>query len=152
MSVTRFMLLLCFTLLLSGCAALSKKPEQPKISVSDIRLTKADLFEQHYQVDLRIQNPNTFELPLDGLNLTLSLNDQEFVQAMSAQQMTIPKLSSRVITVDAISTLDKLAGQLSQLFLSEQSKTVRYQLDGKIHLLKPVISLPVSNKGSIELF
>ena len=120
-------------LLLTGCAGLYKQIETPMISVVNLHLVEATVFEQNYRIQLRIQNPNTFEIPVKGLQYTIELNDQHFASGVSNHSAVIPALDSAVIEGEAISTLLSFFRQFNNL---QQGKleTISYRLNGKIHL------------------
>jgi len=120
-------------LLLTGCAGLYKQIETPRISVVNLHLVEATVFEQNYRIQLRIQNPNTFEIPVKGLQYNIELNDQHFASGLSNHSAVIPALDSAVIEVEAISTLLSFFRQFNNL---QQGKleTISYRLNGKIHL------------------
>ncbi len=120
-------------LLLTGCAGVVKQIETPRISVANLHLVEATVFEQNYRIQLRIQNPNTFEIPVKGLQYNIELNDQHFASGVSNHSAVIPALDSAVIEVEATSTLLSFFRQFNNL---QQGKleTISYRLNGKIHL------------------
>lgn len=136
-------------LLLAGCSAHMTKPEWPQVSVTSITLVDPGLLEQRFRVQLRVQNPNSFDLPIDGINLRLDLNGQQFVTGMSAAPVTVPRFGSAFVEVDAVSTLAAFAGQLEQI-VSNKAEAVRYSLSGKVHLSRPSMSLPFNREGEIS--
>lgn len=137
-------------LLISGCAAMIKQPEPPQVTLAGINLTNVSLFEQSFRVKLRIQNPNNYALPLDGFQLDLKLNDQSFLSGTSTDSVTLPRLGSATVEMDAVS---KLSGLLQQIkgIASGETRMVRYSLTGKIHLVRPVLSLPIKEEGEFDM-
>ncbi len=91
--------------LLTGCAGMQSLPQKPEVTLAGVELIEAGIFEQTFNIKLRIHNPNNIDLPLDGITIKLTLNQQPFATASSTQTLTIPRLSSRVVDVAAISTL-----------------------------------------------
>ncbi len=57
---------------LVACAQIGET-RSPQVNVVDIRLPQGGLLEQRFRVDLRIGNPNDFDLPLDGPTFELDL-------------------------------------------------------------------------------
>ena len=53
-------------LALGACARLGEA-EPLRVHLADIRLLPGGLLEQRFQVELRLGNPNDFDLALDGL-------------------------------------------------------------------------------------
>ena len=144
------LLLAMIAALVSGCAAMVRQPEPPQVTLTDISLTNASLFEQRFRVKLRLQNPNNYPLPLDGFQLDIKLNDQPFLSGASADSVTLPRLGSATVEMDAVS---KLAGLLQQIMAvaSGQTRKVHYSLSGTIHLVRPVLSLPVKEEGDFDM-
>ncbi len=134
---------------LSACAALTGRPEPPRVSLADIRLVDASLFEQRYALKLRVQNPNAFRLPIDGLDYTLSLNGKAFAHGVSNAALSVPAYGESVITVSLISQLGDTLRQLRAL--SSGPGAISYSLDGGVHLGGRALTLPFSHIGEIDL-
>jgi len=148
--LTRFATVLISSLLMvTGCAGLFKQVETPMISVVNLQLVEATVFEQNYRIQLRIQNPNTFEIPVQGLQYTIELNDQHFASGVSNHSAVIPALDSAVIEVEARSTLLSFFRQFNNL---QQGKleTISYRLNGKVHLTG-LRSQPFDYRGEMQL-
>lgn len=139
-----------FALVLAGCAGMLPKLEQPQVSVASIKLVEPGLLEQRYQVQLRVQNPNAIDLPIDGIQLRVEINDHPFVTGVSPHPVTVPRYGSALIDIDAVSTLAALARQFKDIDLNH-AEAVRYKLSGKVHLSQPSIELPFAEEGEINL-
>ena len=135
----------CGILFLISCTsltALSVQPEAPEVLLVNITPLDATMFEQRLQVDLRVRNPNDFDLEVTGLDFTLHLNDQRLARGLTNKASTIPRLGDSVISVETTtSTLDVIR-QLLQL---SQRQEVSYQVDGVLYVQGA--RLPFENKG-----
>lgn len=135
----------CAILFLIGCtsiAELTVQPESPEVLLVNITPLDATMFEQRLQVDLRVRNPNDFDLEVTGLDFTLHLNDQRLARGLTNKASTIPRLGDSVISVETTtSTLDVIR-QLLQL---SQRQEVAYQVDGFLYVQGS--RLPFKNKG-----
>ena len=60
------------------CATVPPGIEPPKISIANIAPKDVAFFEQRFDVQLRIQNPNEKELSLTGMRFEIDLNEKEF--------------------------------------------------------------------------
>lgn len=136
--------------LMVGCAALPQKPEAPRVNITAIELVEAGILEQHYKVKLRVQNPNDFDFVIKGIQFEIKLNGQSFVTGVSGDTVNVPRFSSAVLNLEAVSTLANLARQLQEM---AESKTpaASYGITGKVHLAQPAISLPFHEEGEIKL-
>ena len=127
-----------------------RQPEPPQVTLTDITLTSVTLFEQNFRVKLRLQNPNNFELPLDGFQLDLKVNGQPFLSGTSADSVTLPRLGSATVDMDAASRLSGLLQQIKAI-ASGEARMVRYSLTGKIHVMRPLLSLPFKDEGEFDM-
>ncbi len=122
------------TLMLAACAGMQTEIEPPRLSISQLYLTEATVFEQQYRVQLRIQNPNAFPLHVEGLSYDLYINDQPFMRGISDRAVRIPAFGESSIEVRGISTLFGLARQI-EAWERGQTKAFSYRLEGKIQLV-----------------
>lgn len=141
-------LFLSTVLLLAGCG--TADPVPPQVSVADLRLLDSTVFEQRFEINLRIGNPNDFALPLDGLTFDLEVNGESFARGFSNQRVTIPRLGEGHVSVAASTTLVEvlrqmqlLAGRIDLTYRlrgfayldSLQRRTVPYESEGSFRLL-----------------
>ena len=133
---------------LFSCAVIPIQPEPPHISLVDLKPLDMGLFEQRYRLRLRIQNPNSFALPITGMDYTLYLNDREFAQGVSPNSTTIPGLGERVIEVDVVSNLARAFEQLLAWGIEDG---LRYRLAGGLRLQRTAVRLPFEYQGEISL-
>lgn len=129
-------------LLLSGCATLLLQAEPPEVLVSDVKPLGSTLFEQRLQVDLRVRNPNTFDLDVTGLDFTLSLNDERLARGLANQSVVIPRLGEAILTVKTTTSTLDVFQQLLQLTSGED---IMYQISGVLHVQD--MALPFDNEG-----
>jgi LEA14-like dessication related protein len=123
---------------------LAVKPESPEVLLVNIKPLDTTIFEQRLQVDLRIRNPNDFDLEVTGIDFTLHLNDKRLARGLSNKSSTIPRLGDSVLSVQTTtSTLDVMR----QLLNFRQDQDVTYQIEGVLH--SQGTRLPFDNKGVI---
>jgi len=153
MSLTRRSTTLLIALLcLAGCASL--RPVQivpPEISVVNLVPMSATLFEQRLRVDLRIQNPNDFNLNLAGLDFQLAVNGSELARVLSNEAVMVPHLGESIVSVAVTTTA---LAWMRQLRTFATTQEMNYALTGHIHLSRAG-RLPFRRSGRIaptELF
>lgn len=71
--------------LLAGCATWLMKGEPPEVLVTNVTPLEASAFEQRLQVDLRIRNPNDFDLAVTGIDFRLDLNGNRLVRGWATK-------------------------------------------------------------------
>ncbi len=133
--------------LLAACGTTDAVP--PQVRLVDLRLLESSAFEQRFEVDLRIGNPNDVDLPLDGLTFDLEVNGESFASGFSDRRVTIPRLSEELVSVSASTTLLAMVRQM--LLLAERGE-IAYRLRGLAYLDSlQRRSLPYESEGSFSL-
>ena len=141
------LMLVCLT----ACATVPSDIEPPKISLANIAPKDVAVFEQRFDVQLRIQNPNNQELEINGLRCDIELNDKEFGNGMSGQKVTIPRFGSEVVNVEVITSIGSFLRQFQEFNKSGVGK-VRYRLKGTAFVEAPSsFKLPFDEKGEFDL-
>ncbi|BAZ93235.1 uncharacterized protein FOKN1_0833 [Thiohalobacter thiocyanaticus] len=139
---------LALLLLLAGCSHFLTRPEAPSVSLNNLQLVEATLFEQRYLLHLRIQNPNNFDLPISGMSYRLLLNGREFATGVSRDLETLPAYGEQVITVSVVSNLLRIYEQLRS---PGDGEAFSYALEGSISLQGLRAPLPFSQRGELAL-
>jgi len=132
-------------LLVAGCAAL--RPYHvvpPEVALVNIVPVSATLFEQRLRVDLRIRNPNDFNLDLAGLDFRLTVNGNELATGLSNDAVVVPHLGESTASVTVTTTA---VAWLRQLRAFTATQELSYDLAGHIHLAHGR-RLPFRHSGS----
>ena len=140
---------LCLSIAFSslvGCSGLLQTLEHPRINIANITAREVKVFEQVFDLELRIQNPNDLPLEINGLAFEMEVNDKRFATGVSNQNVTVDRLSSAVVHVEAITTL---WGVLRQIAEYQQTRTPRvtYRIKGSIYSGSPSVRLPFDDIG-----
>ena len=138
-------------LALSGCAGIPRDLETPDISFVGIRALEASLFEQKLEVRLRVQNPNTIELPVNGLDVEVELAGEPFATGVSAREFVVPPHGEAefdmIVTANAASALLKIAGGDRK-----SREAIDYRLRGKLSTRVGMLrSIPFEESGTLPL-
>jgi len=124
------------TLVMSGCASWFMKGEPPDVLVTNVTPLESSAFEQRLQVDLRIRNPNDFDLHVTGIDFKLDLNGNRLARGLSNKELTVPRLGDAVLTVQtSASTLEIVRQALSVSQIQDWSyklSGVLYSQDGRL--------------------
>ncbi len=118
-------------LLVFVAACTSTGPIPPQVRITDLRLIDSGVFEQRFQIDLRIGNPNDFALPLDGLTFDLDVNGADFASGFSNETVTVPRLGEAVLSVTASTTVLDL---VQQMVLLAERGDLSYRVHGVAYL------------------
>ncbi len=145
----RFGTLLVLGASLVGCAGLGTRPVPPRVVLTDLRLGDATLFAQHYVLALEVQNPNSFELALEGMDCELLLNGEPFAAGVSSQPVSISPYGVGSLEVAVTSTLLEVVRQVAGLERSGAER-FRWQLRGHVGL-RGAGRLPFDSGGEVSL-
>lgn len=145
-----YALLAAFTpLLMLGACVTPQSVQAPQIALENVRLLEARGLMQMVRVDLMVTNPNDFDIPLTGLDFSMTVNGKEFAQGLSNAAVTVPRRSRATVPVEvAISMLSVLR----QIQAVQKSGTLDYHLSGTAfldHVLLP--RLDFERAGSLGL-
>jgi LEA14-like dessication related protein len=145
---TAWLLLIVFVL--AGCASLPGGMEPLRVNVSDIQMRDATAFEQIYDIQLRLQNPNNQDLPIQGLSFNLEINGTSFASGGSSDTVVIPRLGSGLVRVEAVSGLGGILQQLLKLQKGPPG-ALTYRISGVAYVGAAGSRLPFEDSGEIAL-
>ena len=142
--------LIALIFLMLGCAGLYQSMERPRINIANVMPREIKLFEQVFDLELRIQNPNDTPLEVNGLAFDLELNDKRFATGVSNQSLVIDRLSSGVIHVEAITTLVGFLRQVAE-YQQTQNPRLTYRIKGSIYSGSAGTKLRFDDSGEIKI-
>ena len=135
--------------LMSACSTLPRDFETPKITIAGITPKDVAVFEQRFDVQLRIQNPNNFDLRLNGIRFDIDLNDKEFGNGMSPAKVIVPRLGSEVVIGEVITGLGSFLRQAQGMNAS--AVKLRYHLKGAAFAESPGnFTIPFDESGEVD--
>jgi LEA14-like dessication related protein len=134
----------------AGCTWIGTIMERPRINIANVTPTEIKLFEQLFDLELRIQNPNDSPLVLNGLSFELEINDKPFASGLSDQNVTIGRFSSGIIHVQAITSLWSFVRQLAELQKTGMPR-VTYRIKGALYAGPSSTKLRFDDAGEIQI-
>ena len=147
--------LIALTLLVGVLApACAKAPplQQPEVTLAGVSPLAFDVFEQRYEVRLRIFNPNRFDVVVASVQYEIEFNGQLFARGLSDQVVTVPRRASKVVNVEAISTLADIMRQLQTAQAEAGAPEVfRYRVSGTLDLRGYTAAVAFDHRGEIRL-
>ena len=153
MPIRMLCLLLALPVMLAtgGCAVLQQAVSPPELDLREVRLVKADLRSQHYEVVLAAHNPNSFSIGLQTIEWQLALAGHDFAEGRLALAESLPAGKSVPLTLEMqTNLLDYARHAFNQLTSGDE--TVEYQLTGTAQIDSPVRrSVPFDERGRIEI-
>jgi LEA14-like dessication related protein len=119
-------------LLLAGCTSLPLGVLAPKVSVADIGVKSLGLFEQRFDLSLRLTNPNDFDLNIEGLDFELEVNDRPFAKGLASDKTVLPAASSTIMQVEAVTESRNILSQMKTLPFEVLKEGVPYRVKGRV--------------------
>ena len=127
-------LLLFFGLLsgLGGCSSWSSGDfKDPAVSLVKVDVVKAKLLEQHFTLRFRIDNPNSFSLPVRGLDYVVHLNQVKLAEGESNASFTVPAHGHYIFDVPVRTNLWRHLRQIVKA-LEKPDSPIPYRLQGAV--------------------
>jgi hypothetical protein len=141
------MALLTLVSLTSGCSLFMHSMERPTATVRDVSVSSAGLAGVTGQLQVDVMNPNSFDVPLSGIDWQLSVGDARAVSGQVELHQQIPAQGvSPITTTLSIRTMDAM---MVAAALGSGART--YTLDAKFHFSTAVGQLDVEVKKSGQL-
>jgi len=137
-------------LTLSGCSSNSVGikgiAEPPKISVQNVSFERFTWQGGEAVFTLNLSNPNSFPLPLTGVDYALALNGVEVGKGSREQSLQIPSKQSQLVKFPLRLSFVNMANVLPGLM---RQGTMQYDLRGSVHL--PLFNIPFTRSGTTRL-
>ncbi len=136
---------------MSACSSLSSLIEKPIISVADFSLKDLNANSQTFAVRLKVDNPNSFSLPIAGLDYGLNILGTDVLNGSNASGVRIPANGSDFIDLDlSVDLVNSIPGIVSAL--KSSNGNLSYGLNGAVKLDNPLIkNVPFNKTGEYKL-
>jgi LEA14-like dessication related protein len=141
-------LVLLLSLALAACSDLPLNALAPKVSVAEVGIKSISLLEQHFDVGLRLTNPNDFDLKIEALEFEFELNGRAFAKGLSDVPTLIPASSSTVLRVDAMTESTNLLQQIKML-PETLKQGAPYRIKGRVKTDALPVWLPFEQTGVV---
>ena len=137
--------------LLSGCASLQTGFEKPQVNLTALRPLPSNGFEQRFEVQLRVVNPNSRALPIKGMSYSLFINDIELATGVSGDIPTIGAYQEVELTLPVSTQIISVLRLVSDV-VSSGRDSVDYNLEARIETGMTLMPrFTVSESGSMNL-
>jgi LEA14-like dessication related protein len=142
--------IILLTLLIGSCATLSPDYEEPTVTLSSFKALPSEGMVPAFEIGLRIINPNSQALRLEGIVYTISLEGYELVKGVGKDFPVIEGYSEGDVTLTAAANL--LAGiRFLGDMMNNQGESLKYEFKAKLDLGGIYPSIRVSESGEIML-
>lgn len=144
-------LMLTVTLLaLAACSSIITKPQKPTIQLVKVRPLNISVSEQKLRFELKVTNPNSFELPVESIDFIARFNNADIASGKNSQSTTIPANGEGLLTLDVTAGIDRLMNTLKTL-LEGQDLNLDYELAGTVKIENWSTPIPFDVTGAMEV-
>jgi LEA14-like dessication related protein len=116
--------------------------EAPEVLVTNIAPLESTAFEQRLQVDLRVTNPNDYDVQATGVDFRLDLNGKRFARGVGNKEFVVPRLSDAVVSLE---TSTSMLDIVRQILGFRKSQDVAYEISGVLYTTRG--RLPFNHAG-----
>jgi len=144
------MLLVLAVVVASGCVS-TEPLEPPGVTLVDLDIIDATLFESTLDVAVRISNDNPEPLVIDGAVVKLQLNGIKVGKGASDERLELPRLGSVVRRIELHMNHLALATRIKGII---EGKVLNYGVTGKVYVVRPsgsVRGMSFESQGQLDL-
>jgi len=147
---THRIIALALTVMISACATMSPDYEKPTVTLSSFNAIPSEGMVPAFEIGLRIINPNSQALNLDGIVYTVSLQGHELIKGVGKDFPVIEGYSEGEVKL--IATANLLAGiRFIGDMMQSNGGPVEYEFKAKLDLGGLYPSIKVRETGEINL-
>lgn len=120
------------------------------VTVTNLRTLPSDTLVPNFEIGLRVINPNSFSLPINGISYGIELQGYELIRGVGNDFPTVEGFGQQDFTITASADLFAGARLIADL-LSSDRDTVDYRVEARLNLggLRP--SIRVREDGALSL-
>ena len=134
--------------MLAGCSMLPGGVKEPQVTLRNIGLQEATLLSQDFVLDLKVENPNDFDLDVLGSDVEISLNGESVARGLSNQALRVPQYGSARMEVVAST---RMLTAIRQLLVGALDQKIDYEVDGHLRVKGAFLGRPIPFHHSGEL-
>lgn len=134
---------------LTACAGAFGNVEPPEVSLAGLAFDQPGLFEQRLRLDVRLRNPNDFNLDVERLLFDLDVNDQPLGKGWTTDSFEVPAFGDTVVPVTIIVPTSDLIERVMELGMTQR---LDYRIMGEVQLSNRAFgTVPFDRDGNFAL-
>ena len=140
--------------LITGCGGNDIKaltPKMPEATFSSLNIDAMSFDRSDMTFDFAVNNPNVFNLELDGLRYDVIINEQSVVAGTSTQKMSLAAGQSSMVSLPVSLVFADIINAVGSL---AHEKTFAYEIKSELDIAAPilgVVTIPVSASGDLPI-
>jgi LEA14-like dessication related protein len=138
-------------LLLSACTTPVADFDTPDIELLGLRPLPAEGLEARFLVRLRVVNPNTVPLEIEGIHYQVYLRERQVLSGVSAEVPVIPPYAEGIVELEAAAGVLGSLALLRDLMADPPDGGLPYRLQTKLSLAGTLRALRLEKDGVLDL-
>lgn len=126
-------LLFYLLILLSGCATNSVLPVKPEVSVAGLTLEKFGFEQQSFLIELAIDNPNRFDIPLLSTDFSIALSDRQIASGQTSNKLRLKAEKQTIVPIRFTGNIIKTWRDFSEV-IRKKKLSSNYAISGNLNL------------------
>ncbi len=139
---------LFLTVFLFACASTPLSPQRPEVSVVNVTPVSLSGNEQRFLFTLRLDNPNAFALPVEGVDLTATFAGEQIAVGRSTTEVSVPANGEAELGIEITTQLKNLLGNFLKN-IGSGNLNLDYQLAGDIKIKNLATPFPFKSSGNL---
>jgi LEA14-like dessication related protein len=135
---------------IQGCASLQADYDEPVVTVTSFRAVPAEGAALSFEIGLRVVNPNSEALELQGIAYTISLEGHKLITGVGKDLPVVEGYSEETFTLQASASMFQ-AIQLFSDLMREPKESLQYELETKLDVGTFYPAIRVRKSGEISL-
>lgn len=136
---------------LQGCATPLTNFDAPAVDLVGLKPLTSRGMEARFAVKLRVLNPNTLPLNVDGLHYQVYLRDERVLSGVSAEPVRIPGYGEGVVDLEASAGVLGSLALLRDLMSNPPDSGLPYRLEVKLSVDRSPRPLRIQREGMLRL-
>ncbi len=129
-----------------GCATGFKDLKEPKVKIQRVKVAEASLQGANLIFNLKVDNPNSRELAVNGVRYKIKVNGRDFADEFVDQKMEVAAHNNTIISLPLRLKYSEVFDSVSDLF---RHRFLDYQVSGSV--IVGLLPIPFESSGKIEL-
>jgi LEA14-like dessication related protein len=135
-----------FALTQVACASLAPRPAPPQVALDSISAFAVGAAGAQARIRLSVQNPNGYDLAVESLEYTLTIDGRSLGAGALAHPVTLAANAATLVDLDVAADLDVLGKSLDR---AVRRGALPYELEGRV-VLANGMRLPFHRHGEFN--
>lgn len=120
-------------LALAACGSVPRQIAPPRVQMASVSLLEATVDHQRFEVMLDVDNPNAFDIPIDGIEFSARLSGQGVLIGESNEPATLAAGGTEMLRVELTTELVSSFASLLSV-VQGPDDAIPYELNGSLKI------------------